>query len=39
MLVTGGYDKSAQVIDTQATVNHTVQCKHTAKKGYSAGKL
>lgn len=39
MIVTGGYDKSANVIDTQATLNHQVTCKHLVKKGATAGRL
>lgn len=38
-MVTGGYNKSAHVIDTNATSNTVVQCKFSEKRGSNAGKL
>ena len=38
-MVTGGYNKSAHVIDTSATSNTVVQCKFNEKLGSNAGKL
>lgn len=38
-MVTGGYNKSAHVIDMNATSNTVVQCKFNEKRGSNAGKL
>lgn len=38
-MVTGGYDKSAHVMDLQATTNNQIQCKHNQLMGTQAGKL
>ena len=38
-MVTGGYNKSAHIIDMSATSNTVVQCKFSEKRGSNAGKL
>lgn len=38
-MVTGGYDRSAHLVDTGATTNCQVPCKHNMKYGSQAGKL
>ncbi len=38
-IATGGYDKTAHVIDISATTNCAIQCKHVAKRGIAAGKI
>jgi len=38
-LVTGGYDKSAHVMDTNATTNQQVVCKHNTKRQSQAARL
>jgi|LakMenEpi03Aug12_release.lakeMendotaPanAssembly.Ray.scaffolds.fasta_scaffold351447_1 hypothetical protein len=38
-MVTGGYNKSAHVIDINATSNTSIQCNYNEKHGSKAGKL
>ena len=38
-LATGGYDKSARVLDINATSNQAVVCKHNTKRSSPARKL